>query len=224
MMITTLPRLFLVACCGLLSLSAFAQESQPSSQASSLPTSAPTSAPSSSPIKALDPWSGQEITLPPITPGKSKSPRTALALAWLGFGSGVALSISGASNLLGAPAGASRIPAYALIGLGGGLSVVGPSLGHFYAGETKYATKKSLLTFAVVGSAVAIAIAAYQIASPLEDEPIRITLALLPLTFAGAYELQYAVRMAEEAPEAVNNYNRKRGQLSLLPNGVSLRF
>jgi hypothetical protein len=226
-MINKSKRIFWVLCCCLFSLKASAQESQPTSQAqpTSQPASTPTSIPSTLPIKAIDPWSGQEIKLPPVTPGKAKSPRTALALAWLGFGGGVALSISGASNFLGTQAGESRLPAYTLLGLGGALAVVGPSLGHFYARETRYATRKSLLTLGVVSSAVAIAIAAYEIASPLEDQPLRITLALLPVTFAIGYELQYAVRMAEEAPLAVNNYNRKRGgQLTLLPNGLSLRF
>lgn len=232
-MINNSKRILWAVCCALLSLHATAQESQPSSQAASLPmslpasqpASAPTSTPTSNPLKALDPWSGQELQLPPVIPGKLKSPRTALALAWLGFGGGVALSLTGASRYLTTTPGDSRLPAFAMIGLGGALSVVGPSLGHVYAGETRYATRKALLTLAIVGGASALALAAYQIASPLEDQPVRITLALLPLTFAIGYEVQYAVRMAEEAPEAVNNYNRKRrGQLSLLPNGLSLRF
>jgi hypothetical protein len=214
----------------LLSLRAIAQENQPTTlpqAASSQPaTSQPTSAPSSTPAsRAVDPWSGQEVKLAPETKGKDKSPRTAHMLAWFSFGGGLALTTIGASNFLATPLEESKIPAFTMIGLGGALSVFGPSLGHFYAGEKKYAAQQSFIALAIVGGTAVGAIAAYRIASPLEDDPVRITIALVPLTIAGGYELQYAVRMAEDAPEAVKRHLPKRiSQLSLLPNGLSVRF
>ena len=53
---------------------------------------------------------------------------------------------------------------------------------------------------------------------------LRITLTLFPLTFAGIYELRYAVRMAEDAPRAVRRMNSKRRRAYLSLAGTGLVF
>jgi hypothetical protein len=215
----------------LVASSLMAQESQPSSQPVLTPTSAPTSSPTSTAtsqptsIRVLDPWSGSEVKLAELDPRDLKSPRKAHMLAWLSFGGGLSLAAIGGGILVGVEAGKSIAPSLALLGIGGVASAIGPSLGHFYAGETKRARRQSLASLAVLGGAAGLAFSIYQLGAPLEDQPARITMTLLPITAAGAYQLRYAVLMAEDAPLAVKRSNEKRArQLSLAPNGFSLQF
>lgn len=202
--------------------------SAPLAEAVSLPATEPTSEPIEEPQPASDPWSGAELVIEPPRPipivQGTRSPGAAQAMAWASFGGGALLALGGGSTLLGRDFGEPLTPGIVMLSGGGLLLVVGPVLGHVYAGEIDTALKQAGIAGAVIGGSVAVALAARFATAPLEDEPLRITLSLLPLTFGGAFALHYAVRMAEDAPEAVRRMNQKRVQAKLLPTpgGVAL--